>query len=509
MRTSQVYCDAYYFEGDFRRVFRSQNTPRLSVDELIGRHSSHRLILITNGNGILNAVSGQVEPWAFQMTQFERRICLTPTPPELWGYREMAIAGAFDCPVLPLAAESLPLAIDVLSGDSARARPSSAPTGNGDGEAMNRLVDILEDRPGLWLSSAKPGEVLLSALEAAAREALTPEGYRWLAACAVYPELKWNLTLHLGATLQDARRKPLMRPERLLKLAVLPWFRDGSMPVWLRRRLTESMSPSEFQETQAALSRLLLSVFDFTRKTSKLSVAVEHGRPTAVQMVEQIATTLNDTLVADFMSRARPERTRFRLPTALARYLQLRRMAWTRGVSRQDPSFEEIRSNARTLRETVTRAEIGEVEVRRGEHPVFGEHAGLRSVIAFQDRQNQTVGMRDDYFLFWRPGAIVARLLDADTAMLVVQRSRVVNRMAAINFLLMVIAAFYFRNNILGIYNNDAVSVAVVCMWIVIPFFFVRFLVLHRVYLLLAEFPSFTPLNTYVHKATRFILGTE
>jgi len=504
LRTSQVYCDVYYFDGDFRRVFRNQQMPRISLDELIGRHASHRLVLITNGSAVLDPVTARVESWAFQLAQFHRRVCLTPTPPELWGYREMLIAGAFDCVVLPLLPESIPTAVEVLSDEGLVRHMPETRTPEDQREAMNRLVDILEDRPGLWLSSAKPGENLLKAVEQAAHDAFGDDGYLWMAACAVYPELNWNLTLHLGSMLRGAQGEPIFSAERLLKLAILPWFRDGSMPTWLRRRLTESMSPSQFYETQAALSKLLLSVFQFTRKTSTLNVAVEDHRPTSAPFRE--TPDLTDTLLADFMARGAPERTRFRIPTPIARFLQTRRMSWARGEPKQDPSLQEVRANARALQATVAAARVENLNAKRGADAQFGEHAGFRPVTSFQDDDNNSIGVRDAYFLYWSAGQSAARLLDVDTAMLLLQRSRVVTRMSVMNLVLMVVAAFYFSAKIFRAYDNDAISIAVVCMWMVIPYLLTRFLVLHRLRLALEEFPAFVPVDALIHKATQFRL---
>lgn len=504
LRTSQVYCDVYYFDGDFRRVFKSHHLPRVSLEELIGRHSSHRLILITNGNAVLDPVSARVESWAYQLSQFHRRVCLTPTPPELWGYREMVISGAFDCVVLPLLPESIPTAFQVLSDERVSRRAPDVGAAEHHRAAMNHLVDILEDRASLWLSSSAPGEALLNAVEEAARSAFGDDGYLWMAACAVYPELNWNLTLHLGSALRGTRGEPVFSAERLLKLAILPWFRDGSMPTWLRRRLTESMSPAQFNETQAVLSKLLLSVFEFTGKTSLLNVAVENHRPTTIASRETLDPT--DTLLADFISRSAPERTQFRMPTPIARFLQTRRMSWARGEPKQDPSLQEVRANARALTNMVEAAHVTLINARRGADAQFGEHAGFRPIVSLQDDEDGRIGVRDSYFLYWAAGNTVARLLDVDTAMLLLQRSRIAIRMSVVNLVLMVVAAFYFSDKILKTYNNDAVSVAVVCMWMVIPHLLTRFLVLHRLHLALEKFPAFVPVDALIHKATRFRL---
>ena len=78
--------------------------------------------------------------------------------------------------------------------------------------------------------------------------------------------------------------------------------------------------------------------------------------------------------------------------------------------------------------------------------------------------------------------------------------------MAILNFVLMVGVAFYFSGNILQNYDHDAISVAVVCMWIVSPYLLTNFLMLHRINVSMKEFPVFEPYDAFIHKASRFTL---
>jgi hypothetical protein len=506
LRASQIYAEVYYFEGDCRRVFRANESPRISLEELIGRHSDHRLILITKGNGILHPVSGKIENWAFLVTQFARRVCLTPSPPELWGYRELAISTACDCTVLPLLPQSMSLAVEILSSeDDSQVRKWAPQVTEDEREAVNRLADLLEDRPSLWLSSVRPSEPILKAMESAARDALQPEGYRWLTACAIYPELTWNMTLHLGNSLQGADGKPLIEPDRLLMLAMLPWFREGSMPAWLRSRFANSMSVAEFRTVRSVLSRLLLSIFEFSRRTTPLSLAVGRPPPAASSVEEHTSAVLGDTLLAEFL--AKPphlDRTRFKLPASVSAFLQSGSIARMRRHAKPDASVQAMRANAEVLRTTLTEAEIEKVTVVRGPHPEFGEQAGYRPVLSFVDRSGTEVGMRDQYFLFWPTGASVAYLLDVDAVTILLHRTRVVTRMAIVNFVLIATAAFYFADNIVRSYDHDAIAIGVVCMWMLGPYWLMNFLVLHRFKSCLQYFPTFTPLQALIHKATQF-----
>jgi hypothetical protein len=102
---------------------------------------------------------------------------------------------------------------------------------------------------------------------------LGDEGYYWLSACAVYPEIHWGITVYLGYTLTDAQDQPLLTEERLLALVRLPWFRYGSMPDWLRLRLISALAKRRENAIRSALDALLLSALQQPQNGFPLIVA--------------------------------------------------------------------------------------------------------------------------------------------------------------------------------------------------------------------------------------------
>jgi len=78
--------------------------------------------------------------------------------------------------------------------------------------------------------------------------------FQWLCACAVYPELHWQLTLALGLALQDQTR---LDEARLLRLTRLPWFRIGRMPAALRPALIAALDPQNLQKVRAIIFQIL------------------------------------------------------------------------------------------------------------------------------------------------------------------------------------------------------------------------------------------------------------
>jgi hypothetical protein len=96
----------------------------------------------------------------------------------------------------------------------------------------------------------------------ALHEVLGSFGFRWLAACAVYPALRLPITLHLGAALRRADGAPPPDEESLLELSALPWFRQGWMPDELRAALVAELSLADQEAVRTALLGLAFATLD-------------------------------------------------------------------------------------------------------------------------------------------------------------------------------------------------------------------------------------------------------
>src|SRR5204863_5042578 len=89
------------------------------------------------------------------------------------------------------------------------------------------------------------------------RDYLGEPAFRWLCACAIYPELHWDLTLHLGSL--PIMDEDLISEANLLRLIRLPWFRTGVIPEELRGRLIQQTSPADQRAIRKAIVDLLES----------------------------------------------------------------------------------------------------------------------------------------------------------------------------------------------------------------------------------------------------------
>jgi len=211
--------------------------------ELLGQHPEHRLLIFSDGEGFINPITGEVAAWVEQFGP--RKILLTLEMQ--WGSREQVLSAA-DFLIMPASEKGLIALAEQINLGVWQAYPFMA-----DGV---EFPEYLSERPRRWLERYAPRDTVVDSLVVQVRDFIGEKGYFWLGACAVYPELRWPLTLYLGYQLE------LLSEERLAKLARLPWFRYGYMPNWLRRRLVGDLTLEQERAIRLRLQDLLLTAQD-------------------------------------------------------------------------------------------------------------------------------------------------------------------------------------------------------------------------------------------------------
>ncbi|MDQ0512161.1 hypothetical protein [Ancylobacter amanitiformis] len=280
-----VSLDVYDYDRDPRTLIpRTVNgDPRggvLDLRALRERHAEARLVLVTDGAELVDYFTQR--PHAFiaeELALWPRRMLLTPLPLSEWGEREFRLAQALDAIVGRATPEGFH---DLALGFGERAaRPPQTRAGGdrGEDDLLTRLVDWLEASDQLLAGDAIPARpsvlryddpVLTSDAEPPAGEQaaliddlrrwLGPYGFHWLAATAAYPQLRFAITLYLGLRITiglGPLAVPLYDERRLAQLSLLPWFRNGHMPHWLRRALFAALTPASRQRIRDAVDTML------------------------------------------------------------------------------------------------------------------------------------------------------------------------------------------------------------------------------------------------------------
>ncbi len=232
-----LFVTRYFYEENPRICFREVNEKREYLSDLHARYNNCRLLLFGIGDGLLNPFTGTLDTWTTLFHKWRDRAILTTVPPKVWGMREIALAQDFI--VLPASLDGLAMLVDHFDNP---AKLDLKAWKNADFQAPI-LSPFDEKERGV------EDEI------AALRGYLGEETFQWLCACAIYPELHWDLTLYL-ATLR-CMPKNLISEENLLRLIRLPYFREGMLSNELREALVSELDAEQGRRIHKAIVDIL------------------------------------------------------------------------------------------------------------------------------------------------------------------------------------------------------------------------------------------------------------
>ncbi len=268
LKEADIYFHRYYFDADPRSCLGGDGDPTgpVSLRKLAARYQHHRLILLTDGAGLIEPLSDRAWHWCSQFHPWDQRIILTPTSREGWGPWEDSLRrNGFQ--LLPADDQGLRRLATLFLPDKISQEDDHTPA--------EPLPESLVAEPDLWHDSMPPDPEVLHEMLSDLRWYLRPAGYLWLCACAVYPKLDWHLTLFLGHNLTDAEGSDLFSRTTLAALAQLPWFRQGSLPDWLREILIGDLPKETESRTRRLLHDLLISSLERPLESFDLAYAVK------------------------------------------------------------------------------------------------------------------------------------------------------------------------------------------------------------------------------------------
>jgi formylglycine-generating enzyme required for sulfatase activity len=306
-----VALQVFHFEGspahDCRRAGGSGRRDRAGFAQLAARYGGHRLLVFADAHAALDPLGGHAAGWTRHLGAFPHCAWFTPIPAPSWGAAE-DVLDRLGFLVLPAQPEALGTLADWLASERAELTlgadwPAAYPA-----RLRNREVD--------WAARQyPPPDAVIADLLRELRDYLGARRFQWLCACAVFPALSPPLTLALGRKLAaDSRELAL----GLAALGVLPWFRYGRMPAWLREALVDRLSPAHealFRDiVEQRLAEALLGpdgpVLTKLTIRRRLRAWFRQGKGLA-----------RDQVLVDFLHRGLAPRLAQRLPEALKKLL--------------------------------------------------------------------------------------------------------------------------------------------------------------------------------------------
>lgn len=186
------------------------------------------------------------------------------------------------------------------------------------------LLDFLDANPEKWLGEEPPRADEITDLIHRLQGGLGSGKFQWLAACAIYPTLDWNLTVYLGVALAERAGRAPPADEEHWALVVLPWFRTGVMPEWLRKPLIKALTAENNAAVRAALVALIASALDPDRPQGfelEVAKAPPRGFRDLVESIGAVAPDAvhDDAIFVNFMNRREIAPTGLELPSYLRR----------------------------------------------------------------------------------------------------------------------------------------------------------------------------------------------
>jgi len=237
LREQEVLVERFFHDGDLRSCHNEQFPQGISLRDLRHRYASARLLVLGSGHRFLSTKTGKPAEWTAALPDWPSRALLTPVSKQQWGLRERRLADLFT--LLPAAWESVRYLAEGPETDP-HARFADLPA---DVRAVADWSPISLETP----------------LARSLRRYFEPELCTWIAACAVWPALHFDLTLRLGRLLSTPENK-LLTYDKLTRMARLDWFANGHIPRAARAELLEFLDarhPELLQRVSAYLLDLL------------------------------------------------------------------------------------------------------------------------------------------------------------------------------------------------------------------------------------------------------------
>jgi DNA-binding LytR/AlgR family response regulator len=254
LRANEVFVERFFYDSD-PRINRNEQYPAgLNLNELRNRFPDARLVLLGSGYRLLSPRTGKLAEWALPLQSWGVRALLTPVPHAEWGYQERQLNAAFL--LLPASVESLQYIAE--TPDTGEVQYELLP---------DYLREIAETEP---INLQDP---IMRSL----RQHFDSGMLCWIAACAVYPALHFDLTLQLGKVISQSLGYNLVTAPNLLALSRLTWFTSGRIPVPVRTELMKYME-QRHPERRILVLAYLRKLMEENPPTNENSVAYAEHR---------------------------------------------------------------------------------------------------------------------------------------------------------------------------------------------------------------------------------------
>lgn len=257
LQKRDLTAEYFFFDGDPGLLWKDPNSKDNDIElgRLAAEYGNYRLILVGDGDGFIDVHSGLLSVECKLFRNWSNRVFISYKPTESWSWLEKQMEELF--PVFPVGNHGLLAASEFW---------------------QEIEVPNLKE----WKRrSPQPESPELDSPYCISELAvhLGPKGFEWLTACAIYPEIYWEVTLEIGQLIfseipsssfsnKEAWRIPRVYEKTMLRLFSISWMREGFIPPNQRLELVKLCPPEIAAQVRARLISLLENPINYPEPKS-------------------------------------------------------------------------------------------------------------------------------------------------------------------------------------------------------------------------------------------------
>jgi CheY-like chemotaxis protein len=228
-----VFIEKYYYRAEPRLCYKEQGGATISLEKLSEKYPKHVLLFFGNAYQLVYQLYPVIDS-SYQplLNRWQYKAILTPVSFLDWGNKEKKVLPD-ELPVLPVDIPGQILLLQKLFNEGINVLADLKLYHNEFYEALPvdfEDIDELHDYcdAAVWAVQSGSYKNIL---------------FQWIAALAVYPKIRWELTLAIGKNILEAYGKtPELNFTTLLRIARIKWMKDGRFPDYTRLNLLKQLS---------------------------------------------------------------------------------------------------------------------------------------------------------------------------------------------------------------------------------------------------------------------------
>ena len=216
---NNVYIERFFYDADPRICWSDNYAEGIRIDKIQQKFPDAYLLVFGSGSKFINPLNNRLYGFTSVFQEWEQRALLSPVPSGEWGVQEVLLRNVFAV-ILPATTAGI---IELTEHFNIKS-----------GQESN-----LKD----WKFNPQKAEkyIYITADNLLENQQVSQNMKIWIATCAIYPELYWDLTIAIGKTLENDSNfsdlHDLTSQENIAILARIDWFRTGKIPDTEREKL--------------------------------------------------------------------------------------------------------------------------------------------------------------------------------------------------------------------------------------------------------------------------------